>query len=78
MQLKDYIKDGLLKIKVTPNASKTELKFMSKALKLYLQEVPDKGKANAAIIKFFKKEHGLKVRIKSGEISREKVLEILD
>ena len=54
MQLTDYIKDGLIKIKVTPNASKTELKFMTKALKLYLQAVPEKGKANTAIIKFFK------------------------
>ncbi|PIZ52264.1 YggU family protein [Candidatus Woesearchaeota archaeon CG_4_10_14_0_2_um_filter_33_13] len=78
MDLNDYIKDGLIKVKVTPNASRTELKFMTKALKLYLQAVPEKGKANAAVIKFFKKEYGLKVEIKSGELSREKVLRVFE
>ncbi|MFH1682652.1 MAG: DUF167 domain-containing protein [Candidatus Woesearchaeota archaeon] len=71
------IKNNLLKIKVIPNSSRTELQETPEGLKLYLKAVPEKGKANAEVIKFFKKEFGLKVEIKSGEKSREKVLRIL-
>ena len=46
-------------------------------LKLYLKAAPEKGKANAELIKFFKKELKLSVRIKLGESSREKTLEII-
>jgi len=64
-------------LRVTPNASRTELKEEDGKLKLYLQAVPDKGKANAAVIKFFKKQFNIKVEIKSGERSRDKVLRVL-
>ena len=63
-----------MKIKVIPNAKKTELKDH----KLYLKAVPEKGKANQAIIKFFKKEFNQKVEIVKGKRSREKILKILD
>ncbi len=46
-------------------------------LKLYLKAPPDKNKANLELIKFFKKELGLVVEIKSGVTSREKVLRIV-
>jgi len=74
--INNYIKNNLLRIKVIPNASRTELKEVNNQLKLYLQAVPEKGKANQAIIKFFKKEYNLKVEIKSGSKSREKVLKL--
>ncbi len=77
MDIHNYIKNNLLKIKVIPNASRTELKEINNQLKLYLQAVPEKGKANQAIIKFFKKEYNLKVEIKSGSKSREKVLTVI-
>jgi len=64
-------------LRVTPNASRTELKEEEGKLKLYLQAVPEKGKANAAVIKFFKKEFSIKVEIKSGSKSRDKVLRVL-
>jgi uncharacterized protein len=64
-------------LRVTPNASRTELKEEDGKLKLYLQAVPEKGKANLAVVKFFKKEFGIKVEIKSGERSRDKVLRVL-
>ena len=64
-------------LRVTPNASRTELKEEDGKLKLYLQAVPVKGKANLAVVKFFKKEFGIKVEIKSGERSRDKVLRVL-
>ena len=72
-----HIKNSLLRIKVIPNASRTELKEVNGSLKLYLQAVPEKGKANQAVIKFFKKEFNLKIEIKSGEKSREKVLKVI-
>ena len=75
--LTKHIHNNLLKIKVIPNASRTELKGVNNQLKLYLQAVPEKGKANQAIIKFFKKEYNLKVEIKSGSRSRDKILRII-
>jgi len=69
--------DKIFSLRVTPNASRTELKEEDGKLKLYLQAVPEKGKANAAVIKFFKKEFNLKVEIKSGSKSRDKVLRVL-
>jgi uncharacterized protein (TIGR00251 family) len=77
MNLNRYIKDNLIRIKVTPNASKTELVEENEQLKLYLKAVPDKNKANQELIKFFKKEFNLKVEIKSGMKNRNKVLKIV-
>lgn len=78
MNLFNFIKNNLMKIKVVPNSSKNELKEVNGGLKLYLKAAPEKGKANKAVIKFFKKEFNLKVEIKSGRKSREKLLKILD
>ena len=72
-----YVREGLLYLKVVPNSSKTELIEQDGALKLYLHAVADKNKANLALIKYFKKELGLVVEIKSGLKSREKVLRII-
>ena len=77
MNLNRYIKDTLIRINVTPNASKTELVEENEQLKLYLKAVPDKNKANQELIKFFKKEFNLKVEIKSGMKNRNKVLKIV-
>ncbi|MEK6939551.1 MAG: DUF167 domain-containing protein [Nanoarchaeota archaeon] len=77
MDLNKYIQNGKLKIKVIPHSGRTELKEEDVKLKLYLKAAPEKGKANSELIKFFKKNYKLSVRIKSGETSREKVLEIV-
>ena len=63
-----------MKIKVIPNAKRTELK----GDRLYIKAIPEKGKANREIIKFFKKEFNQRVEIIKGEKSREKILKILD
>ncbi|MBU0470853.1 MAG: YggU family protein [Nanoarchaeota archaeon] len=76
MNINNYIINNLIKIKVVPNSKKTELKEENNRLKLHLQAVPDKGKANQALVKFFKKEYNLNVEIKSGKTSREKILKI--
>ncbi len=77
MDIQKYIKNNILQIKVIPNSSKNELIEEEHGLKLYLNAVPDKNKANLALIKYFKKELGLVVEIKSGLKSREKVLRII-
>lgn len=77
MDISKNFENGKLKIKVIPHAGRTELKEEGGKLRLYLKSAPEKGKANAELIKFFKKEYKLSVRIRSGESSREKVLELL-
>ena len=77
MKLNQFIKKNLVKIKVIPNSKKTELIEKEGQLKLYLKAVPEKGKANQELIKFFKKEFKLKVKLVKGEKSREKVLKII-
>ena len=77
MDLNKHIDNHRLKIKVIPHSGRTELKDEGGKLKLYLKSAPEKGKANVELIKFFKKNFKLSVRIKSGEASREKVLEII-
>ena len=76
MNLSLYIHNNLLHLKVIPNSSRNELKEENGQLKLYLHAVPEKDQANKELIKFFKKELGLKVLLKSGARSREKLLEI--
>ncbi len=78
MNLQTYITNNQLKIKVIPNSDRTELTEQNGELKLYLQAQPEKGKANLAIIKFFKKELGLRVEIVSGEKGREKRIKVVN
>ncbi|HLD80072.1 MAG TPA: DUF167 domain-containing protein [Candidatus Nanoarchaeia archaeon] len=77
MDLSKFIKNNLLGVRVIPHSGRTELKEENGKLKLYLKSVPEKGKANTELIKFFKKNHKLSVRITSGESSREKVIEVM-
>jgi len=60
-----------------PNSSKTEITVYDKETHTYKVNVnaaPDKGKANAEIVKFFSKKFKKKARIVSGTTSRKKVL----
>ena len=76
MNLDNHIHNNQLKIKVVPNSKKLQLIEENNQLKLYLRSVPEKGKANNELIKFFKKQFNLNVKIKSGLKSREKILRI--
>ena len=85
MKVDRFVKEGLLKIRVVPNSSREELvgemregDTGAEGLRLYLKARPEKGKANLAVVKFFKKELGLKVEIVSGLKGREKVLRVLE
>lgn len=78
VDLSKNIKDNLIRIKVIPNSSRTHLIIEDNKVKVYLKSVPDKNKANQELIKYLKKEYGLKAEIKSGLRSRDKVLKIIN
>jgi len=77
MDIQRHLRNNCLALKVIPRAKKQELKEENGLLKLYLKSAPEKDKANAELIKFFKLELNLQVQIKKGEKSREKVLEVV-
>ena len=67
-----------IRVKVTPNTNKTEIKAIeNNILKINLKAPPEKDKANKELIKFFKKQFKLNVKIKTGKTNREKILEIV-
>lgn len=70
----------LLSVRLTPRASKNEVKgWKEGALVVRLTAPPVEGKANAALIKFIAKRLGLApsgLRLVSGQTSRLKVIEI--
>ncbi|MEM4263454.1 MAG: DUF167 domain-containing protein [Candidatus Woesearchaeota archaeon] len=77
MNIEDYIKNNSLKIIVKPNANKSEILGYDEsrqAVKVSIKAPPDKGKANAEVIKFFSRLLKKKVLIKSGLTSKEKLL----
>lgn len=72
------IVNNQIKVKVTPNSSRTEIKEITNNLvKISLNAPPEKDKANKELIKFFKKKFKLNARIKTGKTNREKILEII-
>lgn len=66
-----------LAIRVIPSAKEQRLVEEKGMVRIYLQAPPDKGKANRELLKFFKKEQGVSVRLVSGEKSRRKVIEVV-
>ncbi len=77
MMLNKYVKNGTLSLHVTPHSSRNELVEENGGLKLYLHAPPEKDKANKELLKFFKKELGLRVEIISGMKCREKVVRVI-
>ena len=67
----------MLKIRVTPKAGRNEIKEENGKLKVFLKEAAEEGRANMALVKFFKRELGILVEVKSGFTSREKVLRVV-
>ena len=63
-------------INVKPNAPETKIVEKGKEWRVAVKAPPDKGKANAELVKFLTKELKKKVTIKSGHASRKKVLRI--
>ena len=71
-----YSKNNLIQLRIVPNSSKNELIFEENRIKVKIKSIPEDGKANSELIKFFKK-NGLKIEILKGLKSREKFIKIL-
>jgi len=77
MDIWDYVVNGKLNISVKANAPKTKITNYDntkKLVKLDVHAPPEKGKANAEIIKFFTKLTKKKASIISGKTSKKKTL----
>lgn len=66
------------KIKVIPNAKKDEVIQEGEKIVVRVTVPPEKGKANNAATKILSKHFNSKVRIISGEKSREKLIETIE
>ena len=81
----EWLREGggrtILTLHIQPGAKKTEVTGLyGDALKIRLAAPPVDGKANAALIAFVADRLGLAksaVRLKSGQTSRHKVLEVI-
>lgn len=69
----------MIKIKVIPNSKKTELREILPCgtQKIALCAIPEKGKANKELIKFYKKEFKQNIKIINGETNQYKTIEII-
>jgi uncharacterized protein (TIGR00251 family) len=65
-------------IHVIPNARKDEINDEESVLTVRTNAPPDKGKANRAVLKMLSKHLGVRVRLVSGEKSRDKIIEYDD
>jgi uncharacterized protein (TIGR00251 family) len=77
MKISDYIKSGTLSVHAKPNSPKTEVVGWDEpkqCLKIAVAAVPDKDRANIELLKFLKKETGMKPELVSGAKSRDKVI----
>jgi len=77
MGLKEFIKNNMLSVHAKPNASKTEIlgwDESKKSLRIAVGAVPDKDRANIELLKFLKKESGMKCELVSGAKSRDKIV----
>jgi hypothetical protein len=79
MDISCYIKNNHLKILVKPNSSENKILGWDnkrQALRVAIAAVPEKGKANKEVIKFFTKLLKKQIRIMQGFKNKEKLLEI--
>ncbi len=75
MNISQYMKNNTISIIAKPNSSKTEIVGWDEnrqALKIAVAAVPDKDKANIELLKFLRKETGMKCELASGAKSRAK------
>ncbi len=66
-----------ISIKIHPNSSREEIKKISdENFEVWIKEKAEKNKANMAVIKLLKKYFKKSVKIKSGFISKNKIVDI--
>jgi uncharacterized protein (TIGR00251 family) len=66
---------GRVKVYVRPSKPRSRIVCVGEAIVVDIDEAPEKGRANAALIKLMRKVVGIKPEIVTGHKSREKVLE---
>ncbi len=79
MEIKDYIKNNRLKVKIRPNSPKNQIRSWDKEkeqLNINIKAHPEKGKANKELINFLSKKLDKKIRILRGKTSRIKILSV--
>ena len=67
----------ILKVKVKPNARKTEILKHGDELEIAVAAPAESGKANMELIKFLKKKFGSDVKIIRGKTSKRKTIKLL-
>ncbi|MFW6286208.1 MAG: DUF167 domain-containing protein [Nanoarchaeota archaeon] len=67
----------IIDIKAKPNSSKSQIKWEDNKFIVNLISIPDNNKANEELIKLFKKQLNLRVKIIKGFKSKNKKIEIL-
>ena len=80
MDILDYFVNDKITIYVKTNSSKNKIVEWlpdKKMLKVEIKALPEKGKANLEIVKFFSKLLKKKVKISSGLTSKRKVIRII-
>ncbi len=66
-------------VRVTPKASRNEIKIKEGQIRVYVTTVPEAGKANAAVQKLLAKSLGIaksRLHLLRGHSSRDKVFEV--
>ncbi len=66
---------GRIRVIVRPSRPRARIVCVGEAVLVDVDEPPERGKANAALIKLMRKAVGVRPEIVSGHRSREKVLE---
>jgi uncharacterized protein (TIGR00251 family) len=66
------------KIKVKANAKENKIEFDGNIYRVSIKEKPIEGRANKAVIKLFKKELNINIRIVKGLKSSEKTIELIN
>ena len=76
LDITTYLSKSTFSVRIATNSTLETLKEEG-GIKLYLHAKAQNNKANLAMLTFFKKNYNLNLRIKLGQKSRDKVLEII-
>ncbi len=79
--LREHIRDGILRVLAKPNARTTEVlghDAARDAVRIAVAEAPENGKANLALLKFVGKALKKPVALVSGATAKLKVIRVLE
>jgi len=77
LDLNSYIKENKLELYIVPNAKENSIEFdKDRGLIAKIKAPPRENLANEEILKYLKKEYGLKVSLLKGQKSRLKVFSV--